>query len=146
MALNFIVASHGFYAQEALNAAKLIIGEAADKIHVISVTPAKTYSICLEELQDLYASFEDKESGVLILTDIYGGTPANISSILALNKPNIQIYSGFNLPVIIELCLSAPQSLDDACRVIESIYSESFVNVSEKLKEGAEDGDQVDSY
>lgn len=146
MAINIILASHGYYAQEALNTAKMIIGEAADKALVISVTPMKTYDMCLAELQQLYQSLPDKESGVLILTDIFGGTPANIAGYLTLTEPDIQVYSGFNLPVLMELLIMAPQTLADAGELIERAYAGSLVNISEKMKEGMENGDQVDSY
>lgn len=146
MNINLILASHGYYALETLKTAKMIIGSLADEVSVISVTPDKTYDECLKELQDYYRSVEDKEKGVLIFTDIYGGTPANISVYLAMTEPDILVYSGFNLPVLMELLISDPDNLEGAASVIEAAYSIGLVNISKKLKESEENGDQVDSY
>ncbi|GLC78015.1 PTS sugar transporter subunit IIA [Lacrimispora brassicae] len=147
MGIHMILASHGLYAQEALNTAGLIIGDIAKYVDVISVTAEKTYDLCLKELLDLYASYEDKRSGVLILTDIYGGTPAKAATYLALTEPDILVYSGFSMPVLMELFIAQPKTLEEAGTIIERAYEMGLVCINDKLKEkGEQDGDQMDSY
>lgn len=146
MGIHIILTSHGLFAQEALNTAGLIIGDIADRVDVISVTPEKTCDMCLAELQNLYEGYADKEAGVLILTDIYGGTPANISSCLAITKPNIKVYSGFNLPVLMELLIARPETLTAAGELIERAFAMSLVDISKKIQEVNENGNQMDSY
>lgn len=144
--MNIIIASHGFYARETVNTAGLIIGDIAKRAHVVSVTPEKQYDDCLKEIQELYASFADKESGTLILTDIFGGTPSNISAYLALSNDHVQVYSGFNLPVIMELFIANPDTLEAAGKIIEQAYAVGLININKKMKEGADNGDQMVSY
>ncbi|MFT4008226.1 MAG: hypothetical protein QM683_22385 [Lacrimispora sp.] len=147
MGIRIILASHGLYAQEALNTAGMIIGDIAKYVDVISVTADKSYDQCLKELLDLYASYEDKGSGVLILTDIYGGTPAKAATYLALTEPDILVYSGFNMPVLMELFIARPETLEKAGAILERAYEMGLVCMNDKLKEkGEEDGDQMDSY
>lgn len=147
MGIRIILASHGLYAQEALNTAGLIIGDIAKYVDVISVTADKSYDQCLKELLDLYASYENKGSGVLILTDIYGGTPAKAATYLALTEPDILVYSGFNMPVLMELFIARPETLEKAGAILERAYEMGLVCMNDKLKEkGEEDGDQMDSY
>ncbi|MDR1772973.1 MAG: hypothetical protein LBS02_20430 [Hungatella sp.] len=147
MGIRIILASHGLYAQEALNTAGLIIGDIANYVDVISVTAEKSYDQCLKELLDLYASYEEKGAGVLILTDIFGGTPAKIATYLALTEPDILVYSGFNMPVLMELFIAQPGTLEQAGDIIERAYKMGLVCINDKLKEeGEQDGDQMDSY
>ncbi|MDR0923007.1 MAG: hypothetical protein LBN31_01460 [Hungatella sp.] len=147
MGIRIILASHGLYAQEALNTAGLIIGDIANYVDVISVTADKSYDQCLKELLDLYTSYEEKGAGVLILTDIFGGTPAKIATYLALTEPDILVYSGFNMPVLMELFIAQPVTLEQAGDIIERAYDMGLVCINDKLKEeGEQDGDQMDSY
>jgi PTS system mannose-specific IIA component len=147
MGIRMILASHGLYAQEALNTAGLIIGDIANYVDVISVTADKSYDQCLKELLDLYASYEDKGAGVLILTDIYGGTPAKVAAYLALTEPDILVYSGFSMPVLMELFIAQPETLEEAGGIIERAYEMGLVRMNDKLiEEGEQDGDQMDSY
>ncbi|MDR2024906.1 MAG: hypothetical protein LBQ71_17065 [Hungatella sp.] len=147
MGIRIILASHGLYAQEALNTAGLIIGDIANYVDIISVTADKSYDQCLKELLDLYASYEEKGAGVLILTDIFGGTPAKIATYLALTEPDILMYSGFNMPVLMELFIAQPVTLEQAGDIIERAYDMGLVRINDELKEkGEQDGDQMDSY
>jgi PTS system mannose-specific IIA component len=147
MGIRIILASHGLYAQEALNTAGLIIGDIAKYVDVISVTADKSYDQCLKELLDLYASYDDKGSGILILTDIYGGTPAKAATYLALTAPDILVYSGFSMPVLMELFIAQPKTLEEAGSVIERAYEMGLVRINDKLiEEEEQDGDQMDSY
>ncbi len=147
MGIRIILASHGLYAQEALNTAGMIIGDIANYVDIISVTADKSYDQCLKELLDLYASYEDTRSGVLVLTDIYGGTPAKAATYLALTEPDILVYSGFSMPVLMELFIARPETLEEAGTVIKSAYQMGLVCINDKWKEeGEQDGDQMDSY
>ncbi len=146
MGIRIVLISHGLFAQEAVNTAGLIIGDIAKEVDVISVTADKTYDMCLTELQSLYEMVSGQGQDVLIFTDIYGGTPANIATYLALCNENIQVYSGFNLPVLMELFIARPDTLEAASKVIEQAYAISLVNINSKMKEAEVNGNQVDSY
>lgn len=146
MAINMIVSSHGLFAQEALRTVEMIVGTPQEDVKVVSVTEGKTYDQSLAELLKIYNDFEKKD-GTLILVDIFGGTPANISTHLALTNENIQIYSGLNIPILLELCLANPATLEDTKKLVESTHDVALVDITGKIKEGVNnDGDQVDSY
>lgn len=146
MALELILSSHGLYAQEALKSVEMIIGQPRMNVQVVSVTEGRTYDDCLAELSEKYQSIESRGNEVLILVDIFGGTPSNIASYLALTKENIQVYSGFNMPVLLELIAVNPQSLMESKEIIENAYNNSFIDISKKMKEGVDNGDQAISY
>lgn len=147
MAINIILASHGLFAQEALKSAEMIIGLPQKNVVVLSVTKGKTYEESLDEIQTKLKALNEKNAETLILVDIFGGTPANVSTYLTLTNENVLVYSGLNMPVLLELCLSNPENLVEAKKIIERTYPQALVNITEKAKEGEkQNANQVDSY
>lgn len=141
-----ILASHGLMARETLNSARMIVQSTPENCGVVSVTEGKSYDAALEEMERLYEEL-DTSAGCLILTDIYGGTPANVATYLAMTREDILLYSGLNLPLVLELILSDHATLEELRQAIEELRPSLLVNVSEKIDEMEEDnGDQVDSY
>lgn len=147
MAINIFLASHGLFAQEALKTAEMIIGMPQKNIAVLSVVKGKTYEESLKEAQTELTALSAKNNETLMIVDIYGGTPANVATYLTLTNRDIQVYSGLNMPVLLELCLSKPKNLAEAKNLIEDIYSQSLVDISKKAREGVkQNGNQMDSY
>ena len=141
---SIILASHGYFAQEALNSIEMIMGYPQEDCYVVSVSAEKDYDTCLNELRTIYNNL-NKENGVLILTDIYGGTPSKIATHLALEHENVLVYSGFNLPILLEIMFQRELDLNGLSQLIESVYGSSLINITKKLKE-INNGNQVDSY
>ena len=94
-----IIVSHGRLAEELLNALTIILGEAPN-IEAISIgwyddveDSKKRISQCLKRV--------DQKNGVVIFTDMFGGTPSNLSfSFLRDNQ--VEIITGINLPMLIK--------------------------------------------
>jgi len=146
MEVAVILTSHGLFAQEALNSAQMIAGYEFENCGVVSVTEGKDYATCLAELQALYSSL-NTEAGVLVLCDIYGGTPANISTYLAIEHPEVMVYTGFNLPILLEVLLTRQgSSIEEISAKVEEVHSLSLTNIREALKGDGGDGDQMDTY
>lgn len=147
MAINIFLASHGMFAQEALNTAEMIIGNPQKNMAVLSVTKGKTYEESLREVQTKLADLKKQNAETLVLVDIYGGTPGNVATYITLTNDDVLVYSGLNIPVLLELCLSQPENLAAAKEIIEKTYPQALVNITEKAKEGVkQNGNQVDSY
>ena len=141
-----IITSHGYFAKEALASVEMITGYKQENCAVVSISEGKDYADCLAEIKVAYASL-DTSAGTLILCDIYGGTPANISTYLAIENSNIIIYSGFNLPILLEILLTkSNMNLTEISEKIEKIHKFSLTNITEKLKGSIQDGNQMDSY
>lgn len=71
---------------------KLINGE-CDKFYAIDFTIDKTPDNLKDEINEKVEEMSNLD-GVLILTDIVGGTPFKVSSMLSLEKPNIKVVGG----------------------------------------------------
>lgn len=111
-----IIISHGRLAEELLNALTIILGEAPN-IEAISIgwyddveDSKKKISQCLKRV--------DQKNGVIIFTDMFGGTPSNLSfSFLKDNQ--VEIITGINLPMLIKfVSLQRSNNLKDVARKV----------------------------
>jgi len=96
--IGLLIISHCDLGKEFLNAAELIVGklEAADSISITQTTESKEI---LEEISKKIRSLNQGE-GVLVLTDMFGGTPSNLS-LSFLNDEKVEVLTGVNLPMVI---------------------------------------------
>ncbi len=140
-----ILASHGYFAKEALASAEMIIGHTQKNVGIVSVTEGKDFATCLEELHEVKKQLNCQD-GCLLLVDIYGGTPANIATYLAIEDAGVQVFSGLNLVMLLEVLLDQASSLNELSAKIEAMSSDFVTNISEKLRGVNENGNQVDSY
>ena len=98
--VGLLIISHCDLGREFLNAAELILGrlEAANAISITQTTESeellKTIS---EEIKAL-----DRGQGVLVLTDMFGGTPSNLS-LSFLKEDKVEVLTGVNLPMVVEV-------------------------------------------
>lgn len=98
--IGILIITHCNLGREFLNAAEFIVGSiyAAD---AISITPTSDSKEILNTIQEKITDL-DKGEGVLILTDMFGGTPSNIS-LSFLKEEMVEVLTGVNLPMIIAI-------------------------------------------
>ncbi|HEY0050170.1 MAG TPA: PTS sugar transporter subunit IIA [Pyrinomonadaceae bacterium] len=133
-----VIVSHGQLANELLSAAETVVGELS---HIAAVSIG--WHDDVETAKDEIARAIKKVSGgrgVLLLTDMFGGTPTNISAMFIADG-EIEIVTGVNLPMVIKL---ASQNQDDAtlqamakdveAQGKQSIYCASELLAPQKLK------------
>jgi PTS system mannose-specific IIA component len=95
-----LVVTHGQLGQELVAAAEMIVGEIAH-IRAISIGWHDDVNEAQKDIERRIAEL-DGGKGVLVLTDMFGGTPSNIA--FALHEPGkIDIVTGVNLPMIIKI-------------------------------------------
>lgn len=129
--IGVILISHGYFAKYAMDSAEMIIGK-QENYKVISVTDDKDLEDVLKELEDSY-NVLSKGREVIILTDIFGGTPCNATSRLILSGKNVIAYTGFNLPVLLELLLNRDKPLSEVKLNLEKVHNETFISISDKV-------------
>jgi len=94
-----VVASHGKLAEELLRTAEEIVGR-LERIVALSVDARVSMDEARGRFQQAIAGVEGG-SGVLILTDMFGGTPANLA--LTFLDAAVEVVTGVNLPMIVKL-------------------------------------------
>ncbi|MEM1148966.1 MAG: PTS sugar transporter subunit IIA [Pseudomonadota bacterium] len=98
--IGIVVVSHGKLAQELLSAAEHVVGEQR-RFRAICIEAEDDIEARREEIREVARTVDDG-SGVVILTDMFGGTPSNLA-ISVMNAGQIEVLAGVNLPMLIKL-------------------------------------------
>ncbi|MCE5334634.1 MAG: PTS sugar transporter subunit IIA [Desulfobacteraceae bacterium] len=97
--IGVIAISHCSLAEEMVKVAEMIVGPLKN-CKAICFKPDEAVDTMMKLLRDAIKEV-DQGKGVLILTDLFGGTPANIS--LSFQGPGVEVVCGMNLPMLIKL-------------------------------------------
>ena len=108
-----IIVSHGDYGSAILRTAEFILGPVSD-CSSISVDAAPEVSETVRRLEDA-AQRLDKGAGVIILTDMFGGTPTNLALSL-LGNHQVEVVTGVNMPMLLKVCTSRDTPLEELAR------------------------------
>jgi PTS system mannose-specific IIA component len=119
-----VIISHGQFANELLAAAEMIIGAIAH-IAAISIGWQDDAEAARDEVERAITRVS-QGAGVLLLTDMFGGTPTNIASMFLSEE--VEVVTGVNLPMVIKLATqTGEQPLSEIARLVreqgrEAIY------------------------
>ena len=112
--IGVVVVTHGQLATELLNAAETIVGE-LPRFAAVSIGWHEDTGDAREEIAQALGRVQQGQ-GVLILTDMFGGTPSNLAMTF-LGQDNVEVITGVNLPMLIKLAgLSGQPGLLDVAR------------------------------
>jgi PTS system mannose-specific IIA component len=98
--IGVLITTHGNLGGELIKAAELIRGSLKGIVHV-SVDQTKGVEDLKKEISTGIKKL-DQGQGVLILTDLFGGTPSNIS-LSFLKEGKVEVITGVNLPMLLKL-------------------------------------------
>jgi PTS system mannose-specific IIA component len=109
--IGIVIVAHGRLAEEYRAAMEHVVGP-QDNLRTVTIGPeddrvSKQTEICAA------ADAVDTGGGVVIVTDMFGGSPSNLS-LLACNPGNRRIIYGANLPMLVKLAKSRHKSVPDA--------------------------------
>lgn len=131
MTVGVLVITHGNLGFELIQAAELIKGR-LDGVLAISVDPTKGVEKLSREIADSIKKV-DKGNGVLILTDLLGGTPSNIS-LSFLQEGKLEVITGVNLPMLLKLQeVGEKENLADFAYIIKDYGMGNILLASEVL-------------
>ena len=135
--LGLLVVTHGRLAEELVNATKTIVKD-AKSIEGLSIGWDDEVGDATERIEKAIRRV-DCGQGVLVLTDMFGGTPTNIALSL-LEVDTIEIVTGVNLPMLIKFTnLEEETSLQDAAaRLAEQ--GKNAIQVASQLLENSSEG------
>ncbi len=108
--VGIIIVAHGDYGSAMLRTAEFILGPLTD-CSSISVDVAFDVGDTVKRLEDA-ASRLDTGNGVIILTDMFGGTPTNLSLAL-LSHHTVEVVTGVNLPMVLKVFTSRTKNLEE---------------------------------
>lgn len=98
--IGIVVVSHGRLADEFVSAAEHVLGP-QDQMRAVAIGPNDDMEEKRADIIEAVRSV-DRGEGVVILTDMFGGTPSNLA-ISVINQVKTEVIAGVNLPMLIKL-------------------------------------------
>ena len=98
--IGMVLVTHGRLAEEFIAALEHVVGR-QDKIAAVCIDPDDDMEQRRMEILEQVSAIDDG-SGVVILTDMFGGTPSNLA-ISIMDKARVEVIAGINLPMLIKL-------------------------------------------
>lgn len=114
--IGLVIVTHGRLADEFVSALEHVVGP-QKLLETVCIGPDDNMET---RRQDILAAVADAETGdgVIVLTDMFGGTPSNLA-ISILEEANIEVIAGVNLPLLVKLA-SVRKSSDMSTAVAEA--------------------------
>ena len=110
--IGLVIVTHGGLAVEFRSAMEHVVGPQT-QLETISIGPDDDMSARRLEILEAVRR-NDTGSGVIVLTDMFGGTPSNLA-ISVLDDGNVEVLAGINLPILVKLAsLRREMSLQEA--------------------------------
>jgi len=103
--IGLLIVTHCDLGKELLNAAEFIVGK-IEAVDTIAITETSGTDLLRKKIEAKVSTL-DKGDGVLILTDMFGGTPSNLS-LSFLKEGRIEVLTGVNLPMLIAIVQNRP--------------------------------------
>ena len=128
--IGMVLVTHGRLAAEFIAALEHVVGPQRN-IAAVCIGPEDDME---KRRQDILRSVEEvgDGDGVVLLTDMFGGTPSNLA-ISIMDKAKVEVIAGVNLPMLIKLAsLRQTESLADAVRGAQEA-GRKYINVASQL-------------
>lgn len=98
--IGLVLVTHGRLAEEFLQALEHIVGP-QEKVATVCIGPDDDMEERRQEIIEKVKAIHDGD-GVVLLTDMFGGTPSNLA-ISVLDQGKVEVIAGINLPLLIKL-------------------------------------------
>ena len=131
--VGMLVVTHRRLAEELIDTAELIVGK-IDNCVGLSLDPDLPVDELRQQITNAMNEVDDGD-GVIVLTDMFGGTPSNLS-LSFLNYKGVEVVTGVNLPMLLKLAHSREdEKVEELARVVKDYGRRSISLASEILKE-----------
>jgi mannose PTS system EIIA component len=132
--IGIVVVAHGNLPAELTQTTHLILGREIPAVHSISIHPSDSTESVAEKIKKAIREVDDGD-GVVIFTDMFGGTPSNVS-LSFLEEAKVEVISGVNLPMMLYLATHREgASLREIGRILQSTGRENISLASDLLRD-----------
>ena len=131
--IGMVLVTHGRLAAEFIAALEHVVGPQRN-VAAVCIGPEDDMELRRTEILDSVARV-DEGNGVVVLTDMFGGTPSNLA-ISIIDKAKIEVIAGMNLPMLIKLAsVRNTEKLADAVTAAREA-GRKYINVASQLLAG----------
>ena len=128
--IGLVLVTHGKLALEFISAMQHVVGK-QENVEAVCIGPEDDMELRRKEILDKIGSV-DKGQGVIVLTDMFGGTPSNLA-ISLIDKKKIEVIAGVNLPMLIKLAaLRKERNLKEAVEGAQDA-GKKYINIASQL-------------
>ncbi|PHQ72334.1 MAG: PTS fructose transporter subunit IIA [Sneathiella sp.] len=128
--IGMVLVTHGRLAEEFVAATEHVVGP-QEQARAICIGPDDDME---QRRQDILAAVAEVEtgSGVILLTDMFGGTPSNLA-ISVMEKANVEVIAGINLPMLIKLASVRGENDMESAVAAAQESGRKYINVASHL-------------
>jgi PTS system mannose-specific IIA component len=131
--IGLVVTTHGNLGAELLASVQMIIGPVRNA-RAVSITQDSSMEDIRDAIAAAVAEVGSDDHGVIIVTDMFGGTPANVSMTF-LEPQKVEVLTGVNLPMLLKFFNSQESlGLDELAGTLKSYGQQSIALASEYLQ------------
>ncbi len=128
--IGLVLVTHGQLGEHFIAALEHIVGPQIN-VTTVGIGPDDEIEQRRQEILENVAK-ADTGDGVILLTDMFGGTPSNLA-ISVMDKANVEVIAGVNLPMLIKLAgVRSTESLHDAVTSAQKA-GRKYINVASQL-------------
>jgi PTS system mannose-specific IIA component len=125
--IGVVVVSHGHLADEFVAAAQHVAGPQKQMV-AVAIGPEDDMEQRRHDILDAVRRVDDG-SGVIILTDMFGGTPSNLA-ISVINEGKIEVIAGVNLPMLVKLAVERSRQSLAVCAAMAAEAGRHYIRVA----------------
>lgn len=134
--IGMVLVTHGRLAEEFVAATEHVVGP-QENVRAICIGPDDDMEQRRKDILDAVGEV-DTGSGVVLLTDMFGGTPSNLA-ISIMDKAKVEVIAGINLPMLIKLAsVRVSGDLEEAVLAAQE-SGRKYINVASRLLTGKEE-------
>ncbi len=131
--IGILIVTHEKLGDVLIDAAEFILGERPQAVEPVSINLAENVELLRGRIEKAIKKVNHNR-GVLILTDMFGGTPSNLSYSF-LEEGRVEVLTGVNLPIVIKAITAREnQKLADLAQGLETYGKKSIALASSILK------------
>jgi PTS system mannose-specific IIA component len=128
--IGLVLVTHGRLGEEMVAALEHVVGK-QNNVVAVSIGPDDDIEKRREQILDHVAK-ADEGDGVILLTDMFGGTPSNLA-ISIMEKAKVEVIAGVNLPMLIKLASVRGKESLHAAAVSAQEAGRKYINVASRL-------------
>ncbi len=131
--IGIVVVTHGNLAEELISAVKFVLAqEPSVEMTGVSLDPERGFETFTDSIKSAIDKVNSGE-GILLVTDMFGGTPSNIS-LTFLEEEELEVISGVNLPMLLKLAtIKDDVKLKEAVKIAEKAGKDNIIVASKLL-------------
>jgi len=131
--IGLVIVTHGQLAKELRLATEHVVGP-QDKLETICIGPDDDMERRRDDIRAAVAKV-DSQKGVILLTDMFGGTPSNLA-ISMLQDGKVEVLAGVNLPMLIKLAEARRSASLEEAAIKAKDAGQRYIAIASKILAG----------